>query len=49
MSEQITWEDEYPVKNPRELISYATCIVDGYKWRVDEKGKTYCAGRKEQK
>jgi len=43
---EITWEDEYPKKDPRELTAYATCIIDGYKWRVDEEGKTYCAGRK---
>ena len=43
------WIDEYAKKRPEELTSYATCVVDGYKWRVSPSGKTYCAGKAEVK
>ena len=39
------WIDEYAKKRPEELTSCATCVVDGYKWRVRKDGTTYCAGR----
>lgn len=56
--DKIYWEDEYAKKHPNELTSYATCIVDGYKWRVREvKGsspignllQTYCAGKAKER
>ena len=45
--EAIYWTDPYAKKNDKELQSYATCIVDGYSWRVAKSGKTYCAGKVE--
>jgi len=45
VQESIYWTDEYPKKDARELQSHATCIIDGYKWRVHPSGRTYCAGK----
>ena len=43
--DKITWEDEYAKKHKDEWPTAATCIIDGYRWRVDEEGRTYCAGK----
>tara|TARA_Y100000310_G_scaffold204700_1_gene204932 strand:- start:4353 stop:4517 length:165 start_codon:yes stop_codon:yes gene_type:complete len=48
MKDAIYWIDQYAKKDPHNLDSYATCVVDGYKWRLEENGKTYCAGKVEK-
>jgi len=46
--EPIYWIDEYAKKKPEELTCYATCIIDGYAWRVTVNGQTYCAGKADE-
>ena len=49
--EAIYYLDPYAKKSDKELTSYATCVIDGYKWQVAKSGRTYCAGKakKEEK
>ena len=44
-NEPIYWLDPYAKKSDKELQSYATCVIDGYGWRVSSSGKTYCSGK----
>jgi len=48
MAAAIYWIDLYAKKDPRNLDSYATCVIDGYGWRVSKTGRTYCAGEVEK-
>ena len=41
----IYWLDPYAKKGKDELQGYATCVIDGYGWRVSPSGKTYCSGK----
>ena len=44
--ETVYWIDPYAnKKHDKELESYSTCVIDGYMWKVDSKGRTYCAGK----
>jgi len=43
--ETVYWVDEYAKKKPEELQSYATCVIDGYCWKVSPSGRTYCSGK----
>ena len=43
--ETIYWIDPYTKKKPEELESYATCVIDGYGWRVTPSGRTVCSGK----
>jgi len=46
-NEAITWTDPYAKKDPKEAECFATCVIDGYAWRVAPEGQTYCAGKAE--
>ena len=42
----IYWIDPYANKKHKdELESYATCVIDGYGWRVAPSGRRYCSGK----
>jgi len=43
--EPIYWIDPYAKKHDKELEAFATCVIDGYMWKVDKTGRTYCAGK----
>jgi len=45
--EAIYWIDPYAKKSDKELDSYATCVIDGWAWRLTKELKTYCAGKVE--
>jgi len=47
MRDSIYWIDPYDKKSDKELQAYATCVIDGYGWRLTPQLKTYCAGKVE--
>lgn len=47
MNEPVYWIDPYAKKTAQELDSHATCVIDGWAWRISPDLKTYCAGKVE--
>ena len=47
--EAVYWINPYALPkgaDPKNwLTTYATCVVDGYKYNITESGRTYCAGK----
>ena len=41
----VYWTDPYPKNKDKELQSYATCVIDGHKWKVAPSGRNYCSGK----
>lgn len=45
----IDWIDRYDLPSgadPKKyLTAYATCVIDGYGWRISKSGQTYCSGK----